>query len=323
MIRLSAPLLALLLVTAPARAFVPALPEGAEPVSERGDRVESYALPVAPFDGTAVPSRQVEGRVAARSWRLDGAALDPLEVMIPLRDQLVAEGYEVLLDCADGTCGGFDFRFGTRVVPAPDMYVDIRDYRFLSALRGAHEAVSLLVSRSRSAAWIQVISVEPAQAPPRDLAPAPGLEPGLEGAPGSAAAPGTGGTGAGGTGAMIQSLTADGHAVLRDLSFDTGADALSPGDYPSLRRLARYLAENPSRRIALVGHTDSVGALAGNIALSKRRAQSVRERLLAGRDIAPDRVEAEGMGYLAPIQSNLTPEGREANRRVEVILLGD
>jgi outer membrane protein OmpA-like peptidoglycan-associated protein len=71
----------------------------------------------------------------------------------------------------------------------------------------------------------------------------------------------------------------------------------------------------------LVGHTDSVGGLSGNIALSKRRAQSVRQRLIDTHGVDPSRLDAEGMGYLSPAASHLTPEGREANRRVEVIVL--
>ena len=85
--------------------------------------------------------------------------------------------------------------------------------------------------------------------------------------------------------------------------------------------ISAFLQENPTIRIAVVGHTDSVGALNANIALSKKRARAVRDRLTGRHDIAANRIEAEGMGYLAPIASNLTEEGRRANRRVEIILL--
>ncbi len=61
--------------------------------------------------------------------------------------------------------------------------------------------------------------------------------------------------------------------------------------------------------------------LDANIALSKRRAGTVRDRLVNEYGVPPGRVAAEGMGYLAPVASNLTPEGRERNRRVEALLL--
>ena len=81
------------------------------------------------------------------------------------------------------------------------------------------------------------------------------------------------------------------------------------------------MRDNPVARIALVGHTDAVGALDGNIALSKRRAASVLERMVSAHGVPRERMDAEGMGYLSPVAPNTTPEGREANRRVEVILL--
>ena len=85
--------------------------------------------------------------------------------------------------------------------------------------------------------------------------------------------------------------------------------------------MAAFLNAQPSVRVALVGHTDSVGSLSGNIALSKRRAQSVRQRLIDAHGIEAARMQAEGMGYLAPVASNLAETGRDQNRRVEVILL--
>ena len=107
---------------------------------------------------------------------------------------------------------------------------------------------------------------------------------------------------------------------LDDLSFATGSSDLSEGQYASLARLAAYLLANPDKTVALVGHTDSEGSIAGNIALSKRRAASVLERLVSVYDVPRRQMEAEGVGYLSPRASNLTAEGRVKNRRVEVIL---
>ena len=124
-------------------------------------------------------------------------------------------------------------------------------------------------------------------------------------------------------GDLATRLLGQGHAVLRDLDFDTGASDLREGTYASLSALASVLRDRPELRVALVGHTDSVGGLDGNIALSKRRAQSVRQRMIESYGIEGARMQAEGMGYLAPVASNLSEEGREANRRVEVIVLGE
>jgi OOP family OmpA-OmpF porin len=116
-------------------------------------------------------------------------------------------------------------------------------------------------------------------------------------------------------------LEADGRVILSDLSFDTGSAQLGEGSYSSLRALAEYLEANQGRRVALVGHTDAEGSLDGNITLSRRRAGSVLERLVSDYGTRRAQLDAQGMGYLAPIATNLTAEGREANRRVEVIIV--
>ena len=73
--------------------------------------------------------------------------------------------------------------------------------------------------------------------------------------------------------------------------------------------------------MALVGHTDDTGALQANVAVSTRRAEAVRARLIETYGVAANRIEAQGAGYMAPITSNATPEGRDINRRVEAVLL--
>jgi len=109
--------------------------------------------------------------------------------------------------------------------------------------------------------------------------------------------------------------------VLDGLEFDSGATTLGSGTFEVLGTLAGFLTDNPGLNVALVGHTDTVGGLEGNIRISKERAEAVRARLIERYGISAARMEAEGMGYLAPLSSNLTEAGRESNRRVEVILL--
>ena len=72
-------------------------------------------------------------------------------------------------------------------------------------------------------------------------------------------------------------------------------------------------------RVRLVGHADGTGPRAYNLALSVRRAEAVRDRLLE-RGVTPERIDVRGLGERRPVRSNATPEGRAANRRVEVLL---
>lgn len=274
----------------------------------------SYRLPIAPYAEGRVPSLEVEGRVVQQAWRLGAQSITTLQMLEPLRSQILDAGYEILLDCSGQDCGGFDFRFGTFVLPAPDVFVDLFDYRFLAA-RGQVESgepayISLIVSRAGTAGYLQIIRVAPQDAAP--LRVAPGQVP--SGLPGSPSLPGL-------PGAVAQSLLMSGHAVLGDLSFESGSSDLGAGPFASLTALAALLNADPALRVALVGHTDTVGTLEGNIALSRRRAESVRERLVTAHGVARAQLDAEGMGYLSPVAPNLEQAGREANRRVEAVLL--
>lgn len=103
------------------------------------------------------------------------------------------------------------------------------------------------------------------------------------------------------------------------ITFDTGS-ALLRGDLrDDLAALAGNLNEFPDTTIDIVGHTDNVGSAGFNQRLSARRAEAVYEVLLnAG--VAPERMRVIGRGESEPKASNLTAEGRAANRRVEIII---
>jgi len=282
------------------------LPANAHQLADRVSKLDSYALAVGPFEAGTVPVLDFEGRVDRLSWRLDAADTTTLQVLAPLRDQIAAADYDILFDCHDLACGGFDFRFAIEVIPAPDMHVNIRDYRYLGATRGDSEALGLLVSRAGKVIFIQMIRSAPQGQGHLPVAGSGESDPQVK----SPQSPGLAGT-----------LEAQGHVVLSDLVFETGAAQLGEGPFASLEQLAGFLMNNPDYRIALVGHTDNVGSLENNISLSKSRAGSVRARMSEIHGISQERIDAEGMGYLAPVASNLTPEGRKANRRVEAILL--
>lgn len=296
------------------RALELSIPGSAEMTREITEELGSYRLPVGPFADGAIRRLRIEGQIIQQSWRTEGQELTTAQLFTPLRDQLVAQGFNILFECADRACGGFDFRFNTRVMAAPDMFVDLFDYRFLSARKvtqnGTSDYVSVLVSRAGSTGYLQILQVGgtaadgSATSDNGNSATRPSL----------AVAPTE-------LDAFATRLTRDGHIALSDLDFQTGASELSQTDYASLDALARFLRADSSRRVALVGHTDSVGGLDNNIALSKRRAAAVLERLAARYDVPRAQMEAQGIGYLAPVAANLTKAGREANRRVEAVLL--
>lgn len=274
----------------------------------RSETHGSYALPLGPFDGQTVPSRQVDGAVDQRAWQLDTPDLTTLAALAALRDQIDAAGFTVIFDCDTRACGGFDFRFGTDVLPEPDMHVDLGDFRFLSAEKG-DEAVSVLVSRSAASVYVQITRVSPGALPAPPTGESVDLE--VEAPRGLPIAV------AGDIGAA---LDATGAVVLEDLVFASGSAALTTGEYPSLAALASWLEANPDGTLALVGHTDASGSLAANIALSERRAEAVVQVLTGQYGADPDRITSEGVGFLAPRATNQTDEGRQKNRRVEAVV---
>jgi len=292
----------LLLLAQPASALTLDLPAGATQALESAEPLESHLLATGPWADGMLPSRPVEGAVTREVWQVEDAGRTTLELLAPLREQIVAQGFDILLDCEAETCGGFDFRVAVEVLPPPAMFADLADFRYLSAV-AEDEALSLLVSRSDQRGFVQIIRVTPAEPGAVPLVSA--IQPGPEASPDG----------------FASRIEAEGRVVLEGLAFATGSAQLAPGGDGALAALAAYLSENPTRRVALVGHTDAQGPLDANIVLSKRRAQAVAERLVAAHGARRSQLQAEGMGWLAPRATNLTPEGREANRRVEAVVL--
>ena len=292
-------------------AYVLPLPKQSRLALEITAPGESYALPIGPFAGS-VPTDEVSGTLTTRVWRIAQAqGLTTEQIIAPLRARLKDAGFQERLSCADLVCGGFDFRFAIPVVPAPEMQVDIGNFRFLAAQRG-DEALSLLVSRTGTLGFVQLMHI----APPGVGVPKYSLTADMP-----SATPTTPSETAAQPRSIEEALQTRGSAVLRDLSFESGKSTLSPGPYASLTALAAFLRAEPTRRIALVGHTDATGSLEGNIALSERRAAAVLERLVSGHGVLRAQLESRGVGYLAPLAANATEAGREANRRVEAVLL--
>ena len=107
--------------------------------------------------------------------------------------------------------------------------------------------------------------------------------------------------------------------TLSSVLFDFDKATLKPGAERSLSPLVDFLKSNPQRRITIEGHTDSVGADSYNRELSQQRADAVRNWFLQN-GIGADRVMARGMGPEYPVASNDTVAGRQANRRVQIII---
>jgi len=314
------------------------LPAGKELLRQQETPLATLLLPTGPVAGDDVPARALEGRIYRRSWRINGDQ-SPLQVLAPIRDALEAQGFEEVYACTAQACGGFGFRFGIEVIPAPDMAVNLSDYEFYAAQHPQTKAaVSLLASRSGGSIYVQMLErhdpahTRPLSPPPASVAEATEANGDEAPADSTTTEPPDGGAQAllaaaiekGGsltTGAIADLLLLQGHAPLLDLEFASGSTRMGEGPFDTLRQVGEFMSENTSATILLVGHTDTVGGLDSNIALSRRRAASVRERLISRYGIAGRRIRVAGAGFMAPLAPNSTAVGRETNRRVEAVLV--
>ena len=107
--------------------------------------------------------------------------------------------------------------------------------------------------------------------------------------------------------------------TLGDVLFDTGRAELKSGAFTTIDRLSVFMRENPERTLSIEGYTDAVGSDTYNLNLSQRRADAVRAAL-AYRGIDGGRIATKGFGKANPVASNVTAEGRQRNRRVEIVI---
>jgi outer membrane protein OmpA-like peptidoglycan-associated protein len=105
----------------------------------------------------------------------------------------------------------------------------------------------------------------------------------------------------------------------QDLLFETNSAALRPELRRDLQSIAASISRYPDTRIEVIGHTDNTGSAAFNQDLSQRRASSVGN-VLRDSGVPSGRLAVFGRGEEQPVASNLTPEGRAQNRRVEIII---
>ncbi len=106
----------------------------------------------------------------------------------------------------------------------------------------------------------------------------------------------------------------------QDILFDTDSATLRPTLRSDLQTVAASLNTYPGTTVQVLGHTDNTGDAAYNYDLSQRRAGAVSAELIAA-GVAPSRIQAIGRGEEQPVASNLTPEGRAQNRRVDIVIL--
>lgn len=118
---------------------------------------------------------------------------------------------------------------------------------------------------------------------------------------------------------MRNKLMTEGKLVTYGIYFDVNKDVVKPESYGTLKEIATILNEVPDVKVKIVGHTDSDGADAANLDLSKRRAASVKAELAKSFNVNADRLVTDGLGETQPVAPNDSPANKALNRRVEFI----
>lgn len=117
----------------------------------------------------------------------------------------------------------------------------------------------------------------------------------------------------------LQPIKSGSTTVLNNLFFDYDSDVILETSHAEIARLVKFMQTNPKLKIIIVGHTDSRGSQQYNLDLSSRRANALRDALIA-QGIPADRIASKGMGSSSPIATNDTDDGRALNRRVEAVI---
>ena len=114
-------------------------------------------------------------------------------------------------------------------------------------------------------------------------------------------------------------IRSTGHVAVYGIYFDMNRSDVKPESTPALQEMAKLLKADPSLKVWVVGHTDSVGTVDSNMKLAQSRAEAVVNALTTTYGIAATRVKGYGVGPLAPVATNDTEEGRAKNRRVDLV----
>ena len=255
---------------------------------------DATRLQAAPFEnGKSTNERRPEGHITRIAYRTNpGPSI--LEVSRNFESQLTRAGFETLVACDTDVCGGIPFTESIDALPIPQMWVDGFNYRYYAGRKaeGKRETyVTVLVSKNNDEIYAQLV-----------VAVIGAIENKMINA-----------------GEMAKGLREKGHIALYGIYFDTDKAVIKPESRPTLDEIAKLLRAQPQLNVVIVGHTDSQGTLDHNMDLSRRRANAVSANLVRAYKIANGRLTTAGVGFLAPVGSNATDDGRALNRRVELV----
>jgi outer membrane protein OmpA-like peptidoglycan-associated protein len=118
---------------------------------------------------------------------------------------------------------------------------------------------------------------------------------------------------------LYDAIAESGRVATQGIFFDTGSDVIRPESSPTLKEIAQMMTEHADLSLTIEGHTDNVGASAANRTLSQKRADAVKAILVSRYGVDASRLATKGLGDTKPAARNDSAEGRQQNRRVELV----
>jgi outer membrane protein OmpA-like peptidoglycan-associated protein len=282
--------------------------EGAHIIDYVQSDFDEYAAVLSRAGGTlSAPvwekRQMLEGKLTRILYRLPPGRTS-IEVLRNHTSALAKQGFTVLFECSAAACGAAFYQRSNRVFTRTGTSRDVfiagpQVQRYVAARLARREGdvyVFVYVAETTTSirgtvAHLDVVEVKP-------------MDTGLVTV--NAAA-------------MARDISQSGHVALYGIFFDTGSAAITAASDAAITEIAALLRDNPKMRLHIVGHTDTEGTFEFNMDLSRRRAEAVVQTLVTKHMIAAGRLQSSGVGYLAPVASNRTEEGRAKNRRVELV----
>lgn len=274
-----------------------------------------YTLPIGPAvknsEGQRVPSEKVtlEGKVTRTLYR-GPAERSTLEIQRNYRSALEAADFEILYTCDGDECGRlFHWIFykemsqRIRTTKTAAAAFDIpQDLRYVAAKGLVGDRVAHVSVLTAFDAGFSKLSKQPVTL--LEVIETEAMETGMVTIDAEA---------------MAKGIDAKGHIAIYGVYFDTDSADIKAESATTLAEIFTLLTNRPSLKLLVVGHTDNQGDYDYNMGLSGRRAGSVVTALTGQYGIDGTRLRSAGVGYLAPVASNDTEEGRRKNRRVELV----
>lgn len=256
-------------------------------------------------------------------------------------DALRHAGFEILFHCETKKCGGI--RFYQTLQPVPRMRTDPWHFHYLAARHGEGEEaihLSFLLSSTRDSVYAaRVLVVQPEPDTVAEMSPEPprkaddtevhvstAEDPSESASLAETETPALIDTDPTpqkveflDAEAMAKQIAKSGSVALYSIFFDTNSASIRAASAPTLEQVVKLLEKEPELNLIVVGHTDNVGRLHYNLQLSERRAAAMVKQLVTRYGVNKKRLRSAGVGFLAPVASNDSEEGRAKNRRVELV----